>query len=420
MIHGQNETFLRPLGFLSLFLDYRLWHLWPAGYHLTNLAIHLGSLAGLFVLLKRLGLGEESSSTALLIFAIHPITPEAVTWMGARFDLLAALFSIWSLAFYLKFRNSGRMASYLIALIFFVFAIFSKESSYVLPGIIISLEICATRDRRWRPAMGFIAVALLGVCYRFLVLGGIGGYSDPNAGPAALSFKLQTIQGLFLRAPAQLLFGYNWQQPPAATTIIIASIAAATLLLAATAFCQAPAKRNFTWLSICWIFLATLPAHFLLMIGAGLTNSRVLYPAVPAIAILISILLAGIHHDKARLCCKWTFVAMLAFGLMHNLNAWRHTGSMSCQLLSELRRLEPSPPQGAEFVFTDLPDTVRGVFFFHAGLADAIKLAYQRSDIDARRVTDAAGQTGLGSGRKPEIRVRWLGRPDKLIEQAWQ
>jgi hypothetical protein len=160
-----------------------------------------------------------------------------------------------------------------------------------------------------------------------------------------------------------------------------------------------------------------LPAHFLLMIGSGLTNSRVLYSAVPAIAILISILLVGINHRRLRFCCKWTLVVLFASGLVHNLNAWRHAGSISYQLLSELRRLEPSPPQGAEFAFIDLPDTIRGVFFFHAGLGDAVRFAYNRLDLDASRLAGTSGQSSSASTDRPVIRVRWLGRRDKLIER---
>jgi hypothetical protein len=38
---GHVYIFYRPLGFASLFLDYRLWHDWTPGYHLTNLVFHI-------------------------------------------------------------------------------------------------------------------------------------------------------------------------------------------------------------------------------------------------------------------------------------------------------------------------------------------------------------------------------------------
>src|SRR6185437_10951643 len=44
------HLFFRPLGFASLFLDYRLFHYWPPGYHLVNLALHLVVVAGVYFL----------------------------------------------------------------------------------------------------------------------------------------------------------------------------------------------------------------------------------------------------------------------------------------------------------------------------------------------------------------------------------
>jgi hypothetical protein len=117
-------------------------------------------------------------------------------------------------------------------------------------------------------------------------------------------------------------------------------------------------------------------------------------------------------------------VLLLSLGLFHNLRAWRWTSEHTHRFLMELKQLEPSPPPGAEFVFRDLPGTIRGVFFFHAGLTEAINLAFGRQDlIGTRESNSSAGKTAEANGR-PTIKVNWLGGTDgadgteALIERA--
>ena len=111
LTQGQAGIFFRPAAFGSIFLDYRLWHYWAAGYHLTNLLIHLAGTAGVFFLCENLNVKGETAATASSIYAVLPIQAEAVAWMGARFDLLATGLTIWAVVFYVKFRKTGGWAA---------------------------------------------------------------------------------------------------------------------------------------------------------------------------------------------------------------------------------------------------------------------------------------------------------------------
>ena len=72
-VFGQARTFLRPIGFLSLAIDYRLFHLWAPGYHLVGVLLHLTSVAGLFFLAHELGLETEICVMTALFFSVLPI-----------------------------------------------------------------------------------------------------------------------------------------------------------------------------------------------------------------------------------------------------------------------------------------------------------------------------------------------------------
>src|SRR4051794_27430489 len=48
------DGFWHPLTWMSLQLDYQLYHDRPAGYHLTNLALHAANVVLLFRVLRRM------------------------------------------------------------------------------------------------------------------------------------------------------------------------------------------------------------------------------------------------------------------------------------------------------------------------------------------------------------------------------
>jgi len=102
-----------PLTWLSLGLDYLLWGLHPAGYHLTSLLLHAATaLAFYFVSLRLLRLALPPAPTpaalrwgaalAALLFAVHPLRVESVAWATERRDVLSGLFYVLALLCYLK------------------------------------------------------------------------------------------------------------------------------------------------------------------------------------------------------------------------------------------------------------------------------------------------------------------------------
>ena len=51
---GVNSNYFRPLLQLSFAIDYKLWGLWPAGYHLENMLWHTAAAILLYIFLKEL------------------------------------------------------------------------------------------------------------------------------------------------------------------------------------------------------------------------------------------------------------------------------------------------------------------------------------------------------------------------------
>ena len=142
-----GTTIYRPLRTVSFAVDYALFGLKPYGYHVVNLILHLGaSVSFYFVVLGLFNIAGVAFLSALL-FAVHPVHVEAVTWIASRADLIGmVLFNLTFLA-YMRYKD-GRGRAWLAASLASSFLSYmGKETMVFLPGLIILYDY-ATRNRR--------------------------------------------------------------------------------------------------------------------------------------------------------------------------------------------------------------------------------------------------------------------------------
>jgi hypothetical protein len=157
----------RPLANVSLAATYRLAGLDPAPYHWTNLVIHLGAGLALFWVLRifqqlhapqRAGIWV--AAFAVLVFLIHPLNIQAVTYVVQRMTSMAALFVLLGFGSYLTARYhstaQGRRRWFGFASLCFLLAIASKEVGLLLLPLIALYEACFNGPEwvsRFRKAM---------------------------------------------------------------------------------------------------------------------------------------------------------------------------------------------------------------------------------------------------------------------------
>src|SRR3972149_8187726 len=63
----------------------------PLGYHVVNLAFHVGSAMLLYLIIRAM-LGGGAALTAALIFAVHPFNSEVVNYITARSSVMSWFF----------------------------------------------------------------------------------------------------------------------------------------------------------------------------------------------------------------------------------------------------------------------------------------------------------------------------------------
>jgi tetratricopeptide (TPR) repeat protein len=186
---GKKAAKSRPVGNISLALNYYFNQYSPAGYHLINIIIHILTGIILFYFLKatlslpsiesKNGRSSAMAFFAALIWLVHPIQTQSVTYIVQRLNSLAALFFV--LAFYLYL--SGRLAKQpgrkwcLLggAALSWVLALGCKQNAATLPLFIFIYEWYFFQDFRttwFKSNLKYLVVAfvLFGVI-GFLYLG---------------------------------------------------------------------------------------------------------------------------------------------------------------------------------------------------------------------------------------------------------
>jgi protein O-mannosyl-transferase len=158
MLTNFDSGFYHPLRWISFGLDYVLWWNEPFGYHLTNLLIH-GSNAVIFyfVALRLVASScpgalltpavlRSTAGAAALFFGIHPLRVEPVAWASARGELLAGLFFLGSLLFYLRAVSVGeRERGYALwmtgSVCAYGLSLLSGTNGIALPFILLILDV---------------------------------------------------------------------------------------------------------------------------------------------------------------------------------------------------------------------------------------------------------------------------------------
>jgi len=156
---------MRPVAYASFRLNYNLDAFNPYWYRLVNVAIHAVNAFLIYVLvtvlLRRSTLAASLqrssvlfiSATAAVLFAVHPLATESVTYIIQRFTSLVVLFSLLSLCLYFASCSvQSRWGRWLLrggAVAAVLLAMQTKEDAFMIPLLAVLLDwlVLGTRLR---------------------------------------------------------------------------------------------------------------------------------------------------------------------------------------------------------------------------------------------------------------------------------
>jgi tetratricopeptide (TPR) repeat protein len=178
LIKGASGGY-RPLLMVSFALNYTVGGLDVFGYHLVNFFLH--TLCAFFVFYITLSFfcistppkeinprkNELAALFAALIFALHPVQTESVTYITGRSNLLSAFFFLAAFWAYMQYGLDGRNYRLFLSSFCYACALLAKETAVCLLLILILFNLLFPLGRTWKrrffslsPHLGLTAVYL--------------------------------------------------------------------------------------------------------------------------------------------------------------------------------------------------------------------------------------------------------------------
>lgn len=174
---GYISNYWRPM-LLSVFSIE--WHLWKDSapeYHFVNTSFHIIDAILLFFILFYIFRKRWLALLTAIVFLIHPLQTEAVTYVNSLGDSLSVFFIFLGILFYLKFRFSDKKAlqsgAYFLAFIMYIFALMSKETAIVMPAFIFIADFLSLDNGSQKHSLKEKLKAAGKAIWPFLVLTGI-------------------------------------------------------------------------------------------------------------------------------------------------------------------------------------------------------------------------------------------------------
>lgn len=265
--------FFRPIPSLTHWLDHALFGFRPEAAHLTSILWYLGAVLLAARLLGRfLPRGSIVLGVAVAVFALDDAHALNVVWISNRNETISGVFVMAAFLAYLRWRDERRLRDAVLALLFQLLGLLSKESAVVLPVLVAlhaslfppaaalagarSLYSGLRAERRL--VAGLLALTLAYVLFYFLNGHGAASlyYVNPMRDPALWAghfFRSAFYHAVILATGVPLLVLSNTpvHDYPAAAALL----ALVTLVFFATAWRWLRHERAF-WFFVGWMAIS--------------------------------------------------------------------------------------------------------------------------------------------------------------------
>jgi tetratricopeptide (TPR) repeat protein len=336
-----------------------------SGAHITNLILHVIESLLIWIILRKLSI--PGAFLAALIFALHPVNVESVAWIAQRKNLMAMLFFLLSILWYLKADmpttsagmapaylatvptnscrrqvlretasgspvvNSGS-AWYWLSFSAFVLAMLSKGSVVVLPVLLLAiiwwLRPLTKRDLIKIAPFFLVAAALTGVNVWFQTHG--SGEVIRNAGFMERLLGAGGVAWFYLYkalVPLNLAFIYPQWRIEAGDPLWWLSLSAAVLVTAVLWRFEKTWSRPFfiAWVSFCVALVPVMGLTDVFFMRYSLVADHYQHVAlVPVIALLSAGFSLWRRRARNGAYRAATILAVAAVGIIA-LMTWRQS-----------------------------------------------------------------------------------------------
>jgi len=298
----------RPVVQWSLAFNYAMGGLNVVGYHLVNNLIHALAALVLFGVARRTLRTEKLAPifgdaadgvgfAVALLWALHPLDTESVTYVIQRSESLAGLFAMLTLYCVIRGATAKQTVAWELGGIFScALAVGSKPAAMVVPVMVLAYDwtfLAATWSelwrKRWRLYVGLMASWLLAAVFLYAGkrewMGSAGVVSGSRAIPWIDYAKLQPGVILhYLRLslwPDRLCLLYGRPQPPT-DLLLWVQCGAMAMLVIVTAWLLA--RRSAVGFLGAWFFIAQAPTSSVIPLLHPVFEHRMYLPLMAVVA----------------------------------------------------------------------------------------------------------------------------------------
>ncbi len=368
-----RKNFLRPFANLFLLFDNCLYGKWAPGYFLTTWLLHSATSVSIYYASRdviRKYIPYLPSRTALLtslFFLFYPFHAEPLFWIIGRGSIIAALFTILSIYFYLK--KDEKNTYLLISLLLFTVALLSYESIwnaiffYCLISF-LNIKQHAANHKRERFHSGiFVLTFIAYFIVRYYTLNTLtGDYAQIDNNIFNFRLLLTNIIKLtgrnftppFLNAVFSLIFF--------SLSVIIYTVAIAVMLKKNT---KAGWLMIILWLGVISGVITAAPLG---IDTHGNESERYIYYSSFFFCFFLAIATTLPKRKEWQYIINGFIITLAIAGLItYNVN-YRYASAVTKTTLQFVKKY----PDFKNAYFIDVPEEYKGALIFRTSLPDAI------------------------------------------------
>lgn len=195
-----SYIFEDPFLFMRLLLYSIIYHIFgrnPAFFRLMNIFFHLGSIYLFFFIITSV-IKKQIAIFATIIFAIHPILVENITWISGGFYPQYGFLLLLSWSLYILSKNNKRL--FIWSVIAYLLSLFSAERGVYFPLVLIAWEIAyGNLKQNWKKIIPY------GILAMFWFFAKVLGYVNFRVNSLQTNYyQKRSIANPFIQIPTAL------------------------------------------------------------------------------------------------------------------------------------------------------------------------------------------------------------------------
>ena len=324
----------QPVRDLTYMIDFSLWGKRVVlGMHLQNIFLYILMVLACYAFIRELlsVFNDDPSecylwaSLTAVLYAVHPVHVESVTWLFGRKEPLLGIFTFLSLWAFIK-AGTGSLKYNIVCGITLLLAILSQPTAVIIPGIMILLDItrqAKLKDTFWKRHVilyiPIFAAAILYIIWLLVMMHKVGGIKPYHGG--SFWTNLLAVSQILISYISLIGFTINYAADypiPLYTSLTSWQVwvfLGLNVFLVASAVLAFFRRRYIYSIFVGWYYLFLLPVSHLFPLSQTMADRYALLPSL-SWCVFIGYLLMRLWHLKfMRNIFSPQFTMALAIGL---------------------------------------------------------------------------------------------------------